>query len=502
MIWSLTPWPPCSRSGARPSRSLPGCRDRQISTRRLRRGCPPGGTRWSVSRIPLLRLGLAILELPGRAGLTAPANDALSKAHALVLVLSANEGLLPGDAEAVARLQRGFGDTDRPALLVVLNQPQVAPDGRGDADSAEDRTAERHSVAGALGLDEADVLHLSAERGLAGKLDKDDGLLRRSGLPALESRLATRALQTRHRRLIAAVHAGVGAVLEENRVRLANGLKTLKRQLEDMEQLQDKSQEVVGDLLEATRLEQERYLKGVQQFQRSREQLLNETRACRELIDADTIGALLERAQTDLARSRTTLALTRAMQTLFDELRHTMQSVASESERLRKLVRSTYQGFREEHGFDLQPPRVFLPMNYRVEIELLHQEVEAFRRSPSMLLSTKGAVIRQFHQQLVSRANVLFDHLRSAFDGWIRETLQPIADAIDAGKEATEARLQKLQRVEHSREAMQPRIVEVKARYLEVAKELTALRNMHNALYHDPLGAPDGPPRPRLVAGG
>ncbi len=48
-------------------------------------------------------------------------------------------------------------------------------------------------------------------------------------------------------------------------------------------------------------------------------------------------------------------------------------------------------------------------MKYGVEIELLYQKVEVLRRSPCMALSGQGMVSRRFHQQMVSRAQVLFD---------------------------------------------------------------------------------------------
>ena len=147
------------------------------------------------------------------------------------------------------------------------------------------------------------------------------------------------------------------------------------------------------------------------------------------------------------------LGLAAAMKALFDELRRTMQTVATESERIRKLVRETYQIFRDDFGFDLATPKVFVPMKYRVEIELLYQEVEAFRRSPTMVLASPGRVIRRFDQQMVSRAQVLFDQLRIAYDGWIRDTLQPLAEEIQEHKAMMEKRLENLQRIGRSKDA-------------------------------------------------
>ena len=141
-------------------------------------------------------------------------------------------------------------------------------------------------------------------------------------------------------------------------------------------------------------------------------------------------------------------------------------------------------------------------LNLKISQRLLvYQEVEAFRRSPGMALSGQGMVIRRFHQQMVSRAQVLFDQLRVAYDGWIRDTLAPLAEEIQEHKLMMEKRLENLQRIGRSKDAVQKRIDDMQAQYLGFAQELTALRNIHNALHYDPLTEQDAPQKPRLVAG-
>jgi DNA repair exonuclease SbcCD ATPase subunit len=189
------------------------------------------------------------------------------------------------------------------------------------------------------------------------------------------------------------------------------------------------------------------------------------------------------------------------MKGLFVELRRTMQTVATESERIRKLVRETYQVFREDFDSDLTPPKVFLPMTYRVEIELLYKAVEAFRHSPSTVLASQRTVARRFNERMVSRAEVLFDQLRASYDGWIRDTLRPLAEEIQEHKSSIEKRLENLQRIDRSKEALQKRIDDMQTQYVGLAQELTALRNIHNALHYDPLTEQEAPQRPRLVSG-
>lgn len=453
---------------------------------------------------PLLKLGLVILDTPGSGVLGAEPEltiSTLPAAQAVVFMVGADVGVAQKDLEIWQHHLKGFRSTRQRAILVALNKIdalwQESRDGGGEA--AID--LKRRGSATSLGISPESVFPVSAQKALVAKIRKDDGLLRRSGLPVFERQLALRLLEAKHELLVEVVDATVGQVLDRNRNRIASRITRLKGQLDELERLRDKSDDVIGQLLDKTRGEQERYLRGVQQFQTCREALLAEARHSRAILERDAIESLIEAAHAELLRSWTTVGLNRGMKSLFDELRRVMQTVATESERIRKLVRDTYDVFRDDFGFDVAAPKVFLPMKYRVEIELLFQEVEAFRRSPSMALSNRGVVIRRFHQQMVSRARVLFDQLRVAFDGWIRDTLQPLAEEIQEHKSMMEKRLENLQRIGRSKDALQKRVDAMQTQYVALAQELTALRNIHNALHYDPLSEQEAPARPRLVSG-
>lgn len=453
---------------------------------------------------PLLRQGLVLLDTPGSEALGAEpelTTSLLPAVQAVLFVIAADTGVTRGDLEIWQHHLKGFQSNRQRAMLVVLNKMDVLWDERRER-AANDALAasQRRKTAEVLGLDLDSVFPVSAQKGLVAKLRKDEALLRRSGLPLLERHLAARMLATKQSHLIEVVNAAIAPVLDRNRTRVASHMARVKTELEELERLRDQSQDVIARLLEKTRGEQERYLKGVQKYQRSREELVAETNEARRTLEREAIDTLIEGAHQELLHSWTSLGLTRAMNHLFDELRRVIQTVATDSERIRKLVRETYQSFRDDFQLEAPMPKVFALMNYRVEIELLFQEVEVFRRSPGTFLAYRGAVIRRFHEQMVSRARVLFDQLREAFDGWIRESLEPLAEEIQRHKGMMETRLENLQRIGRSDAALHQRMESVQGQFVGFARELTALRNIHNALQHDPLAERETPSRLRLVS--
>jgi hypothetical protein len=448
---------------------------------------------------PLLRLGLAIFDLPGL-GWTEIATEVLAQAGVVVCVLAADQGVEAADLDLWRRHFPAMGSPRQEAVVVALNEIDQLWGQGEDAAVAQQIAQRRLAAAAALGIEAAQVFPVSAHSALAARIRGDKVLLLRTGIEALETDIVTKLLQAKRKAHVDNLATGLDKILERNRVGIAAGIDRAKTRLTELDELREKSNALIMQMLEKTRQEQETYLRSVQRFQSSREELILETKRCRDILDRDTIEALVVRTHTDMVRSWTTAGMASAMKDLFEELRHAMQAIATDCERIRKVVRETYDGFQHDFGFDLTAPQVFVPMKYRVEIELLYQEVEAFRRSPGLALAEQGVVIKRFQEVLVSRARVLFDQLRAAFDAWIRDTLQPLAERIEEHKVVMEERLDNLQRLGRSKDETQLHIEEAHARYVELAQQLTVLRNIYNTLHHDPAPEHDAGEHQRAAA--
>lgn len=455
---------------------------------------------------PLLEQGLAVLSAPGIEVLGSEpelGQRLIPAASAVLFVLAYDQGVSRDDLRLWQNHLKGFQSSRQRAMLVILDHVDRAWKANGDAASVNGAIIEKkRQSAEALGIEQDLVVPVSARRGLLAWLRKDDALLRRSAMPALERQIVLRMLETRRRAVGEIIESEIAQVLERNRSHIASRIARLKSQLDELERLTARTEQVVARLLDSTRLEQERYLRAVQQFHESRDMLVKETAESRRALERERIESIIDRAQQALLRRKTTLGLNRAMRSLFDELGRTMQGIGSESERIRKLVREVYDELRNQLGVEISTPKVFTPLKYQVEIELLFQEVHAFQGSLETILSSRGAVIARFDEQIVSRARVLFEQLRLAHEDWLREALEPLAGGIRAHKEGMEKRLGTLQRVSDSRDMLKQRIQAMQGQYVEFAQVLTALRNIQNALHADPTAEQGLGQRPRLVSGG
>jgi chromosome segregation ATPase len=289
-------------------------------------------------------------------------------------------------------------------------------------------------------------------------------------------------------------------MLDNSRSLLSGKLNETKRQLEELEELSDKSDDVITNLMEKTRTEQAQYLRDVETFQQSRKQLKQQADMLSRTLNREALDQIIGRCRKEMANSWTTGGMKLAMKNLFEDIRRTMLNVVTQSEQTRKLIRTIYRKFQNEHGFAVLQPKMFSIVKYRVELELLHQEAEVFRNSPVTAMMEQNFVVKRFFSVLVNRAREIFKNADDEVDGWLTTALEPLILQIKDHKEMMEKRLNNLQKIGQSRNTLQYRIMELQEQYTELARHLTALRNMANRIKNNRPLHPGERPKPKLVS--
>ncbi|MBL3600820.1 MAG: dynamin family protein [gamma proteobacterium endosymbiont of Lamellibrachia anaximandri] len=451
----------------------------------------------------LLKQGLTILDTPGLNALGSEPEltlNMLPSAQAVLFVLGADTGVTRSDMEIWQHHIKGFQSGRQRGLMVVLNKIDTLWDDLLEpAEINATISRQQGETAKMLGVSESAVFPISAQKGLVAKVRHESELLERSGLLSLESHLATDVLGIKQQIILDTVGADIGQMLDNSRSVLSGKLTNAKKQLEELEELSGKSDDVINNLMEKTREEQSQYMHDVESFQVSRQKLKGQADNLRAALDLDTLDTIINRSRREMTNSWTTHGMKTVMKNLFEEVRRNMHTVVSQSEQTRKLIRSIYRKFQNEHGFAVIQPKMFSIVKYRVELELLHQEAEVFRNSPVTAMMEQGFVVKRFYAALVSRARHIFHRASDDINNWLITTLEPLVLQIRDHKEMMEKRLNNLQKIGQSRNTLQFRIVELQDQYTEAARQLTSLRNMANRLNDSELLNKEKRPRPRLV---
>ncbi|MCU7905212.1 MAG: dynamin family protein [Candidatus Thiodiazotropha sp. (ex Epidulcina cf. delphinae)] len=434
----------------------------------------------------MLKKGLTILDTPGLNALgTEPelTLNMLPAAQAVLFVLGADTGVTRSDMEIWQHHIKGFQSGRQRGLMVVLNKIDTLWDDlREHADIHDAIRNQQVSTAEMLGINPKTVFPISAQKGLLAKIRNEMPLLDKSGLLDLENYLGQDVLNIKQQIVLDTVSSDVGQMLDNSRSLLSGKLKDTKYQLEELEELSDKSDDVITNLMEKTRNEQTQYLRDVETFQQSRKQLKQQADQLTETLSLDALDVVIEGCRKEMTNSWTTNGMKGSMKNLFEETRRTMLKVVSQSEQTRKLIRSIYRKFQNEHGFAVVQPKMFSIVKYRVELELLHQEAEIFRNSPVTAMMEQNFVVKRFFSALVKRAREIFQRADEEINSWLSTTLEPLVMQIKDHKEMMEKRLNNLQKIGQSRNTLQYRILELQEQYTESARQLTALRNMSNRL--------------------
>ena len=452
----------------------------------------------------LLKKGLTILDTPGLNALgTEPelTLNMLPAAQAVLFVLGADTGVTRSDMEIWQHHIKGFQSGRQRGMMVVLNKIDTLWDDLRESDDVSDAISnQQRSTASMLGLEPRAVFPVSAQKGLLSKIKGDEGLLDKSGLLDLENYLGQDVLGIKQQLILETIASDVGQMLDNSRSLLSGKLNDTKRQLEELEELSDKSDDVITNLMEKTRSEQAQYMRDVDTFQQSRKQLKQQADQLSQTLNMEALDEIIERCRKEMSNSWTTSGMKSSMKNLFEDIRRTMLNVVTQSEQTRKLIRGIYRKFQNEHGFAVVQPKMFSIVKYRVELELLHQEAEVFRNSPVTAMMEQNFVVKRFFTAMVNRAREIFEHANDEIDGWLTSTLEPLVMQIKDHKEMMEKRLNNLQKIGQSRNTLQYRILELQEQYTELARQLTALRNMANRIKSSrPLNQGERP-KPKLVS--
>ncbi|MEI6412839.1 MAG: dynamin family protein [Pseudomonadota bacterium] len=439
---------------------------------------------------PLLRQGLTILDTPGLNALGAEPELTLSllpSAQAILFLLAADTGVTRSDLEMWQHHVGTSQNGRRGGLLVVLNKIDTLWDGfcsTREMLNAIDK--QKAMTSQTLGVDERAIFAVSAQKAWLARSRNDESLLIRSGILGLEHYLANDLLNARQHLIMARIAGDVEQLLASARTLVVARVDAARRQLEELEQLSGKSEDVIRKYLDDLRAQQIRYLQSVAQFQESREDLRIQEKLLRRAIDPAALQATLTVAQAQMRASWTTHGLLRAMTQLFESLRDHMQAIGTQSERTRKLVHAIYVKFQTDFGFSVTEPKLPAIMKHRVALEQLHEEFEVFRTSPITAMMEQNYLIKHFFMTLVARAQTLFGRVQGDVEGWLNTTLEPLLLQIQDYKEQTESRLQDLQKLSRSKAALQGRIGILQEKHKTLIRQLAQLQKLDTMIHNTP----------------
>jgi hypothetical protein len=431
---------------------------------------------------PMLKQGLVVLDTPGLNALGTEPELTLSmlpNAQAVLFVLAADTGVTKTDMEVwnhhVCPL-RGSRDKGR---LVVLNKIDYLWDElSNDTAIATAIARQTQETARTLGVSKNQVLALSAQKGLLGKIKTDHALIDRSGLPALEAKLSDDIIPARRELLRERVIHDIGSMVETTSAMIEARLAAVTGQIEELQALGGENNEAIQDLVTRLRDEKHAYDQTLTSFQNTRAVLSDHIRVLLDYLSVEAFDDLADRTRQGMSESWTTSGLREAMRSLFDGALDAMERANKQTQQIRSLVQAIYHKFHSEHGLAKIKPVNFSLLPYRSQLQKLYEEAEAFRNSPMMVITEQHFVVQKFFVTLAGRAREIFSEANVAARAWSKAIMAPILSQVREHKILMDQRLENLKKVHENFDNLSDRIAELESGRQNLENQQLVIRNM------------------------
>ncbi len=431
---------------------------------------------------PLLKQGLVVLDTPGLNSFGTEPELTLSmlpNAQAIMFIVAADTGVTKSDlAIWNDQLRIGAGpDGDR--CLAVVNKIDILWDELRSKDTVADTIAEQTlAAARVLGISEARVFPVSAQKGLLAKIKGDQTLLERSGLPALESSLAEDLVPSREAYLRTHVAREIGDMVRAADSLVGARLEDTDDQLAELRNLGGKSRDVIENLTSRLRAEKESFDAKLQKFQSARTVLSDQISILLEYLDMENFDRLITRSRRTMQGSWTTHGIKIGMDEFFRGTAEAMEKVNRQVHQTKGLMDAIYRKLDVDQGVVRMKPVGFSLLPYRSELQRLQREADAFRNSPVMLMTEQHFVINKFFITLVSRARGIFEQCNSGAKAWGKSVMTPMMGRVREHRMLMEQRLQNLNRVRDNLENLGDRIAELESSRKLLQEQQRVIREM------------------------
>ena len=250
---------------------------------------------------------------------------------------------------------------------------------------------------------------------------------------------------------------------EESRSLIASRLADTNKQLNELQGLSGKNEDVIGHLMKKTREEQTIYHKSVESFQANKKSFTENHQMLMQTLSLTRLDELMAKTRKDMQSSMFTKTLKDAMKEFFEIISTTITSASQQTDKVNMLLQTIYRSFNQEHGLSDVKPKLFSMGKYKRDLERLNHEAEAYRSSAKMAATEQAFVVKKFFISMVSHARNTFFQAHQEVEAWGKAGMAPLVARIKEHKNQMEKRLESLRKINESRDTLQTRISELEA---------------------------------------
>ena len=415
---------------------------------------------------PLLKQGLVILDTPGLNAVGAEPEltvNLIPQAHAVVFILGADTGVTRSDL-AIWREHLATSPDSLDARLVVLNKIDTLWDTlNSPQEIAAQMTRQRTTSADMLGVPLAQVVPVSAQKGLVAKITCDDLLLESSGLPVLEEALAKGIMGRRRAILRAAVATGVASLRTETSRVINIRRRDLDDQMAELRSLRGKNASVIESMRHRVEQEQREFDMSAAKIQAVRAVHLKLLRDVFQQLGAKSLKVELSELAQTLQQKGLKLGVRKIYVQTFERLRGTLDKAQACGIEIQAMLAGTFRQLNAEFGFSLQVPPA-------PELESFANELSQIEQSHLQYLGVGNAlklVQPEFAERLVRalamRLRAVYESAANDLELWSKSATAQLDAQLRERRRSFARRIEAVDRIQHAATGLVERISEIEA---------------------------------------
>ncbi len=430
---------------------------------------------------PFLEKGLVVYDTPGLNAIGVEPEltfNLLPNAHAVLFVLAADTGVTKSDIE-VWRSHIYARGKNRGRLVALNKIDGLWDDLKTEAQINAEIDNQVKSCAELLGIDESQIFPVSAQKGLLGKINGDEALLKRSRLAALEQALSDELIASKQAIVRDQTEAELGDLLDNSLALVEARQRGIEEQLNELKGLQGKNEDVVGHIMTKITADKETFERGLQQFQALRSVYSQQSIKLFSQIGMDVLRDEVRSARESMVKSSFTKGIRDAMSNFFKGVDLHLESASDQIEEINKMMEAMYRKLNLEHGINLISIPPFSMLRYRKEMQRLEEAYDQqFNNFYTFLTTEQYTLTSRFFETLASRVVQVFEILNRDVENWLKAVMSPMEGQVREHQMQLRRRLESVKRIHKAADTLDDRIGELDQMHIEVRRqhvELTSL---------------------------
>ena len=452
-------------------------------------------------RHPLLAQGLRILDTPGLNAVSSEPEltyEILPNAQARLFVLGADTGVTQSDLDIWTQLVQQPGAKRKLGVIVVLNKTDTLWDElRTEREIQNSIERQCMEVSQILEVKHRQVFAVSAQKGLVSRVKNDPELEKKSGIPQLEKHLADTLIRNRQALIVEQSTELVCSSLDNIKTLVSSRLKRMEKQSAELKDLSTKSEAAIDGLLKQAQADKARYQASINAYKQSRADFTAHGKMLLDALSPSVLEHIITKAKKHMAGAWTTIGLKESMGELFDDINQQMEAAGNQSQEMRRLIRTIYRRFHTRHKMRLDDPKMLSLISHQVELNLIYQEAEIYRKSPRTALTEKHFAIKRYFHTVVRRVEQTFRNAHNDAKDWLETALDPLTVQVHEHRSVLSQQLSDLKLAGRSRTTIRQRLATLKKDTAQQQMQLNTLQKVIASLRNT---MPASEPEPRKAA--